>query len=141
MPATTAKGLPYPQAADPNDIPADLQRLAEAVDAIPGVASMTTATRDALAAAQKWAGRIIWNTTTSQHERWSGTAWGALASSTTTLTIVETATGVWSADAPARAAGVNPIRFIGVDDPADPTNGINTPANIGQFDTWTKVSA
>lgn len=103
------------------------------------IASLTTAQRDALAAGQRWAGRIIWNTTTGQHERYDGTAWGALASSTTTLTIVETATGVWSADAPVRTAGVNPIRFIGADDPADPTNGINTPANINDFDTWTRI--
>lgn len=106
------------------------------------VMTFTTAERDALAAGAKWAGRIIWNSTTGQHEKWDGSAWGSLAPSaptTTTLTIVETATGVWSADAPARVAGVNPIRFIGADDPADPTNGIDTPANISSFDTWTRL--
>lgn len=58
---------------------------------------------------------------------------------TATLTIVETSIGVWSADAPSRALGVNPIRFVGTSDPRDATNGINTPANINASDTWVQV--
>jgi hypothetical protein len=61
---------------------------------------------------------------------------GISKTATLGLRIVETSTGVWSADAPARAAGVNPITFVGVSDPADPTNGIDTPANINDKDEW-----
>ena len=53
------------------------------------------------------------------------------------LTIIETATGTWSGDAPVRTAGVNPIEFRGWSDPADATNGITTPANIRDTDIWT----
>lgn len=56
------------------------------------------------------------------------------------LTIIETSLGVWSGDAPARAAGVKPIEFRGASDPADPTNGITTPANINNGDTWIDTS-
>ena len=57
------------------------------------------------------------------------------------LTIVETATGVWSADPPARTVGQYPVEFIGWSDPADVTNGVDTPANINDTDIWTQVSA
>jgi len=56
------------------------------------------------------------------------------------LTIVETAVGVWSGDAPpGRSNGANPIMFVPFDtdsptDPADATNGIATPANIRDWD-------
>lgn len=43
--------------------------------AIRGITPMTTATRDALTAAQKWTGRVIWNTTASEYQRWTGVAW------------------------------------------------------------------
>ena len=59
----------------------------------------------------------------------------------TALTIVQTAAGTWSGDAPSRAAGVNPIEFRGWTDPADPVNGITTPANINTADVWTQVVA
>ena len=57
------------------------------------------------------------------------------------LRIVETATGVWSADPPARTAGQYPCEFVGWSDPADVTNGVDTPANINDTDIWTQVSA
>lgn len=63
------------------------------------------------------------------------------ASDTAALTIVEVTTGVWSADAPSRAAGVNPIVFVGVSDPADATNGITTPANINARDRWVELAS
>lgn len=51
--------------------------------------------------------------------------------------ITETAPGVWSADAPARSGGGQPVLFVGADDPAD-VNGVATPANIRPYDTWLK---
>ncbi|MEX0748787.1 MAG: hypothetical protein WD467_03255 [Candidatus Saccharimonadales bacterium] len=68
---------------------------------------------------------------------------GAGVTSLVGLTIIETAAGVWSADAPARSAGINPIVFVGLSntsDPADPENGIATPANINSGDRLVKPS-
>jgi hypothetical protein len=59
---------------------------------------------------------------------------------TSALTIVETATGVWSGDAPVRTVGVNPIEFRGWSDPAG-GSGIATPARINAGDIWTVVTA
>lgn len=52
------------------------------------------------------------------------------------LIIVEITTGNWSGDAPVRGAGDNLIIFVGTSDPADPTNGINTPGNLIDNDLW-----
>ena len=57
------------------------------------------------------------------------------------LTIVETSTGVWNGDAPARTAGAYPITFVADTDPEDATNGIATPANINDGDTWIPKSS
>ena len=70
----TTKGLPYPVDADVNDVPADIQALAEAVDAAL-VQGYTTVQRDALLV---WTGRTIYNTTTFQEEVWNGAAWVAI---------------------------------------------------------------
>jgi hypothetical protein len=56
----------------------------------------------------------------------------------TSSLIVETSTGVWSGDAPARTPGQYPIIFSGTSDPADPTHGIATPARITGGDIWLK---
>lgn len=77
--ATTAKGYPYPAAGVSNNVPGDVQLLAQAVDDNPGIASLSTVQRDALAGANRWTGRIIWNTTSLAHERWTGSAWVPLA--------------------------------------------------------------
>lgn len=50
--------------------------------------------------------------------------------------ILETSIGVWTADAPSRVDGEQKIIFIGVSDPADVTNGVDTPANINPTDIW-----
>ena len=57
------------------------------------------------------------------------------------LVIVETSTGVWSGDAPSRTGGEYPITFIGATDPTDGSDGIDTPANINDYDTWIDTSA
>jgi len=72
---STSKGFPYPEGTDPADVPADVQLLAEAVDAHPGVASLTQVQIDALTVGQKWAGRIVWNQTLNKHQFSDGAAW------------------------------------------------------------------
>lgn len=71
MPNTT-KGYPYPEDTDAADVPADVQLLAEAVDAAPGIASLTQAQIDALTAGEKWAGRVVWNQTSNKLQRSNG---------------------------------------------------------------------
>jgi hypothetical protein len=68
---TTAKGAPFPAATSANDVPADLQALANWLDARPGVSPLTTAARDALIGADLWDGRVIYNLTTAQLERYN----------------------------------------------------------------------
>lgn len=72
MPTLTAKGqLPAPIASDNNNVPADLLALATRLDAILGIEAFTTAGREALATAQKWDGRVIWNSTAGEHQGWN----------------------------------------------------------------------
>lgn len=55
--------------------------------------------------------------------------------------IFETALGVWTADAPAgRSDYIDSIEFVGVTDPTDATNGINTPGNIIAGDRWIETT-
>lgn len=70
---TTAKGLRYPEAGDSNNVPVDMQELAQdADDRLP--AAMTSAVRDALASSALWDGRTIWNSTTGRRERYAAAA-------------------------------------------------------------------
>jgi len=66
MADTTTKGFPYPEGPDVVDVAGDIQLLAEAVDDMPGIQSYTGAQITALTAGEKWAGRVVWNSTTSQ---------------------------------------------------------------------------
>lgn len=65
---------------------------------------------------------------------------GGLGSINIGLVIVETSLGVWSGDAPpGRVDGEYPIQFWPMNpdnptDPTDPTHGIDTPANIRDWD-------
>jgi hypothetical protein len=72
MPATP-KGAPFPAATSANDVPADIQALATWTDGRPGVSPLTTAARDALTGADLWDGRVIYNLTTAQLERYNAT--------------------------------------------------------------------
>lgn len=95
MGTTTTKGVPYPVDADPPDVPADMQLLAEWVDARPGIASLTSTQRDALSGASRWTGRTIFNTTLGYQEVWNGSAWlppmNVYCTSTTTRDAIPTA--------------------------------------------------
>jgi hypothetical protein len=66
MADTTTKGFPYPEGTDVVDVAGDIQALAEAVDDMPGVQSYTGTEISNLTAGEKWAGRIVWNSTTGK---------------------------------------------------------------------------
>jgi hypothetical protein len=86
--ANTTKGFPYPQGADAVDVAGDIQSLAEAVDDMPGVQSYTSAEISALTAGEKWAGRIVWNSTSGKLQVSNGSTFSdvdtSLALSSTT---------------------------------------------------------
>lgn len=73
--STTDLGYHYPAGDDETDGPGAVQRLAEDVDASPGVSSLSGATIAGLAGALKRAGRLVWNTTTGTLQRSDGSAW------------------------------------------------------------------
>ena len=70
---TTVMALPYPEGSDANDVPADMQALAERLDEAPGIESLTSAEISALAAGEKPAGRVVYNSTTSKLQVSNGT--------------------------------------------------------------------
>ena len=88
MADTTTKGFPYPEGPDPVDVAGDIQALAEAVDDMPGVQSYTGAEIAALAVGEKWAGRVVWNSTAGKLQVSNGSTFSdvdtsvALSSST-----------------------------------------------------------
>ena len=71
--STTVTGIPFPEGPDANDVPADMQALAERVDEVPGIESLTSAQISALTAGQKPAGRVVYNSTTSKLQVSNGT--------------------------------------------------------------------
>ena len=71
---TTVLALPFPEGADANDVPADMQALAERLDEAPGIESLTSAQIAALTAGQKPAGRVVYNSTTSKLQVSNGTS-------------------------------------------------------------------
>lgn len=71
---TDVLALPFPEGADANDVPADLQALAERLDEVPGIESLTSAEIAALTAGQKPAGRVVYNSTTSKLQVSNGTS-------------------------------------------------------------------
>ena len=83
MPTTTAKGYQYPtiSGGSSNDTvtsyPVIAQANAELEDARPGVSPINTTTRNGFTGTDLWDGRIIWNTTTLQLEKYdlTTTSW------------------------------------------------------------------
>ena len=63
---TTVLAMPFPEGSDANDVPADIQALAERIDEVPGIESLTSAEISGLAAGEKPAGRVVYNSTTSK---------------------------------------------------------------------------
>ena len=84
----TSKGFPYPAGSDNVDVPGDIQALADAVDLTPGIRSYTSTQITGLAVGDKWAGRVVWNSTTSKLQVSNGSTFSdvdtsvALSSST-----------------------------------------------------------
>ena len=71
---TTVLAIPFPEGSDANDVPADMQALAERLDDVPGIESLTSAQITALTAGQKPAGRVVYNSTTSKLQVSNGTS-------------------------------------------------------------------
>ena len=74
---TDRAGLPYPEPSDPTDVPADIEALAQRVAQLLGHPPMTALQRDALSAADRYAGRGIWNEDAGRTETWDGDRWDA----------------------------------------------------------------
>lgn len=74
----TALGFPYPAGTDSPAGHTQIQSLAAAVDAQPGVGSFTQAQITAFSAPEKRAGRVVWNSTTGTLQRCDGSAWSDL---------------------------------------------------------------
>ena len=70
---TTVLAMPFPEGSDANDVPADIQALAERIDEVPGIESLTSAKISGLAAGEKPAGRVVYNSTTSKLQVSNGT--------------------------------------------------------------------
>ena len=71
---TDVLALPFPEGADANDVPADIEALATRLDEVPGIESLTGAEIAALGAALKPAGRVVFNSTTSKLQVSNGTS-------------------------------------------------------------------
>lgn len=70
---TDVLALPFPEGADANDVPADMQALAERLDEVPGVESLTAVEIAALGSALKPEGRPVYNSTTGKLQVSNGT--------------------------------------------------------------------
>lgn len=91
---TARAGLPFPEPADPNNVPADLEALAVRVAELLGAPALTTLQRDALAGADLYDGRIVYNTTAGRLEIRRASSWEAAgpyvtSSDITAIVVVE----------------------------------------------------
>lgn len=68
MTTYTSRGVPQAEESDPANIADRVNAVADVVHDRPGVSPLTTAQRNALAGAELWPGRVIFNTTTQAHE-------------------------------------------------------------------------
>lgn len=83
MADTTTKGFPYPEGPDLVDVAGDIQLLAEAVDDMPGIQSYTSTEIAGLAVGDKWAGRVVWNSTTGTLQVSNGSTFSDVAGNVT----------------------------------------------------------
>ena len=114
--ANTTKGYPYPEDTDAADVPSDVQLLAEAVDAAPGIASLTQAQIDALSAGEKWAGRIVWNQTSNKLQRSNGSTFADMPTTADVAVLsndTPASTGTAAAGTGATAARSDHVHAIG----------------------------
>ena len=83
---TTVLAMPFPEGSDANDVPADIQALAERIDEVPGIESLTSAEIAALASGEKPAGRVVYNSTTSKLQVSNGTTFADVTADSLRLT-------------------------------------------------------
>jgi hypothetical protein len=119
VPTTTAKGYQYPLETDSvTSYPGIQQPTVILLDARPGVSVVTTTARNAYAGTDLWDGRIIWNTTTNQLEKYDlgTTSWISAVSFTPASTVAALIFGgagtVGALAAYARADHVHPVPSI-----------------------------
>lgn len=72
---TTAKGFPYPAPTDGNNVPADIQAVADMLELWPGIPSLTQTQINALSIGAKTPNLHVYNSTTGRVQRWNGAAW------------------------------------------------------------------
>ena len=97
MADTTTKGFPYPEGPDLVDVAGDIQLLAEAVDDMPGIQSYTSTEIAGLAVGEKWAGRVIWNSTAGELQVSNGSTFSSVSSSIALSSATPQALGVAAA--------------------------------------------
>lgn len=147
MATTTTRGYPFPQDNDPADVPYDVEALAVAVNDSPGITSYTQTEINGLSAGMKWAGRIVWNSTTSTVQRSDGSAFSDLALSSaipalSTSTPASTA-GTGSAGSASTTSKSDHVHALHTHDHSSSTTGANIPqASItGLSSAWTESAA
>jgi hypothetical protein len=128
VPDTTAKGFPYPEGTDAVDVAGDIQALAEAVDDMPGVQSYTATEITNLTAGEKWAGRIVWNSTAATLQVSNGSTFSDV-DSTSLSDVNPAALGVAAPGASANASR------------SDHVHTMPTAANVGAAPTSRSISA
>ena len=111
MADTTTKGFPYPEGSDSVDVAGDIQLLAEAVDDMPGVQSYTGTEISNLVAGEKWAGRIVWNSTTGKLQVSDGSAFSDV-DTTSLATTNPAALGVAAPGASTSAARADHVHVM-----------------------------
>ena len=151
MATTTDKGVPYPEQSDYNNVPRDLQAIAEWLDARPGVSSLTTSQRDALTGVALWEGRVIYNLSETRVEVYDGDDWVEIEGGgggepipgpPNVLSIGTVTTGAPGDPASATITGTSPSQVLNLTIPAG-EDGEAGPANtlsIGTVTTGTPGS-
>ena len=112
MPDTTAKGFPYPEGPDAVDVAGDIQALAEAVDDMPGVQSYTSTEIAGLAVGDRWAGRVVWNSTAGKLQVSNGSTFSDVDTSLALSSTTPAALGVAAAGNGTTAARDNHVHAM-----------------------------
>ncbi len=120
---TTGKGYPYPTPTDDVDVPGDIQALSQAIDAAPGITSLTQTQINGLSVGEKWAGRLVWNSTAMRLEVCDGS----------TITAFGTVYRYWAASSAAQTVAIGKARGT-TSSPAVVQNGDDLGAL--SFDGW-----
>lgn len=94
---TTDKGFPYPASSASNNVPADLQAIADMLELWPGIPSLTQTQINALSAGAKTPNLHVFNSTAGQVQRWNGAAW---------IAVVDVS-GISDGDVPVWSAGTS----------------------------------